>query len=205
MMRIDGSVALTLGGRTLTQVTDDVRRYCGLEWSGGPPETWAYRYFDMIETNVGRVEPTDVVAASALHPGISREDLGWFHDNSARLDRWINKIPTGIPLDEVDVEHVKSLSEIEVPSLTLLSKVLHRKRPAAVPMVDRHILDLYRPITGERRAKFAWPSLVEALRNDLVTNRLALDTMIVELEDELDRDLSALRICDIAIWMEATR
>ena len=81
------TAGLVLAGVPSPHAVDRVRRYCGLPWSGGPPETWAFRYFDAIETDGDRLEPTDVVSAAALHPGVSRSDLTFFHDRRQRSSR----------------------------------------------------------------------------------------------------------------------
>lgn len=88
-------------------------------------------------------------------------------------------------------------------SLTLLTKVLHRKRPFLVPLIDRHVVDRYRPITGQRKPTAAWPGLVKALATDLDSNAAALAEIRAQLCSALGSDVSPLRLCDIAIWIEA--
>ena len=39
---------LELGGRELPDALDDVRRYCGLPWSGGQGEVSAFLYYDAL-------------------------------------------------------------------------------------------------------------------------------------------------------------
>ena len=70
-------------------------------------------------------------------------------------------------------------------------------------LVDRHVVDRYRPVTGERRPLEAWPGLIEALAADLERNAESLAAIRSVLWGELGADVSALRVCDIAIWMEA--
>jgi hypothetical protein len=41
-------------------------------------------------------------------------------------------------------------------------------------LLDRHIVDHYRPITGERRPTSAWPGVVRGIRDDLATPVSAL-------------------------------
>lgn len=198
--------ALVLGGRTVEGVWDRVRRYCGLAWSGGPAETWAYRFYDVIDTDTQAVGPVDVVAAAALHSGLSRSDLAYFHDHSSDLAAWLKVIPTDVVLRDADdslIYHLGGISAWEAaPSVSLLTKVLHRKRPGLVPLVDAHVLDWYRPVTGERSARRAWPGLLRALRTDLQgQNALRLAIMNIELEKHLGRPVSHLRLVDIALWM----
>ena len=67
---------LVVAGHELTGPWDKIRRYCGLVWSGGPPETWAYRYYETLETDPELVRPVDVPVlrgdASLVH-----EATGW--------------------------------------------------------------------------------------------------------------------------------
>jgi hypothetical protein len=198
---------LELGGRTVDGVWDRLRRYVGLEWSGGPPETWAYRYYDAIDTDERVVGPVDVLTTAALHPGLSRADLAYFHDHAAELSDWLAELPNDVMLRDAGDATVEYLSRLttwtNAPSLTLLSKVLHRKRPLLIPLVDRHVLDWYRPVTGERTATRAWPLLLRALRDDLTEmNALLLAIMNGMLEKELGRQLSHVRLADIIVWME---
>lgn len=85
-------------------------------------------------------------------------------------------------------------------SVSLMSKVLHRKRPALIPMLDKATQDHYRaqlPTRGET----AYPSLVTALQADLRSNDKALERLGDQLTAELGQTLTPLRIVDIAIWM----
>ena len=82
--------------------------------------------------------------------------------------------------------------------LSLLTKVLHRKRPALIPMLDRSLVDWYRHHLNARGAA-AWPELVRALAADLRLNEDALRSL------RLIAPLTDLRIADISIWMENRR
>ena len=200
------STGLVLAGRAIPDALDHLRRYCGLAWSGGPPETWAYRYFDVIGTDLDVLEPTDVICAAALHPGMDRDDLAFFHEQKAVIDVWLQAVGTDADIRTPGADGaLHRLFEFEASSFTLLTKVLHHKRPNLVPMVDRHVIDRYRPVTGERRPELAWPGLVVAFRDDLHRNAAALGAITLELDQVLGVTPSPLRICDIAIWMEARR
>jgi len=197
---------LRVAGRPVPEIWDRIRRYCGLPWSGGPAETWAYRYYDVIETDQSVVGAVDVLAAGVLHPGLSRADLSFFHEHSQRLNAWVAEIPAEVTLRDADedlIGHLELLASWPgAPSLSLMTKVLHRKRPQLIPLVDRHIVDCYRPLTGERSAPAAWPGLLRGLRDDLgELNALLLAMVNIELEKELGRGLTHTRLLDIAVWM----
>lgn len=200
------TLTLKLAGQEIQGGWDRLCRYCGLEWSGGPAETWAYRYYDTVETDPSTLSSVDVLASTALHPGVSRDDLTYFWEHEAELTEWIMRFPTDLALRDADDEDLARLGELasweSAPSLSLLTKVLHRKRPELVPLVDRELLELYRPITGERGATASWPALLPALRRDLGgQNAIALTLINTELARRLGRGLSHVRLVDIVVWM----
>lgn len=206
------AMPLRVAGRDIPSALDLIRRYCGLPWSGGPPETWAYHYYDRLPTAADDdVAPVDVLAAASLHPGLSRRDLAFFRDHRADLADWLEAVPTEIDLgaaSDGDLEHLASLVEFGTEtSVTLLTKVLHRKRPRIVPLVDRHIIDWYRPVTGERSVAKVWRPLLEAMRDDAAGDSepflaVATEALHVELADNPPM---YIRLIDIAVWMGAQR
>ena len=200
---------LVLAGRPIPDALDHVRRYVGLSWSGGGPEVWAYRYYDAVPTGPGHApSEIDVLAAGALHPGLTRENLEYFITRRDSLVDIPAHLPDGVDLGE---EHDRASVVAMIPRLTdsranlaLVSKVLHRKRPRLIPLFDRALVDWYRPVTGVR-GESAWEPLLGALRADLgqEQNREAL----AGIADDLARAgiagpiPSRLRLADIAIWM----
>lgn len=197
---------LRLAGRLLTGVRDKVRRYCGLSWTGGGNETWAYRYYDAVRTDPNRLDTVDVLTAASLHPGLSQSDLAYFAEKVPLIEGWLSDVPMDVDLadagdDLVDLLAVP-LGWPGAPTLTLLSKVLHRKRPQLIPLVDRHVLDWFRPVTGERTAVAAWRPLLEALRDDVGgENAVVLSALERDLQPELVSMPSPLRLVDISLWM----
>lgn len=124
MTTANGAAPLVLGGRTVDNEAawSQVFRYCGISWDDHPPETWAFRYYDAIETDRMAVVPEDVVCAGALHPGLSREDLAWFWDHLAELSTWLEQFPVDEPLRTADASTIDALAELPSrftgPSLT---------------------------------------------------------------------------------------
>jgi hypothetical protein len=205
------SALLVVGDRPVFHALDSVRRYCGLAWSGGAPEVWAYPYFDALPGRAedNEIRATDVLSSAALHPGLSRSDLTFFAEEVGALSEVLRVLPPGVDLSDADEHTVARL--VALPDrfrdrcgLALLSKVLHAKRPRLVPMLDRALVDWYRPTIGTR-GEAAWVPLLGALRADLErsTNRMALASIAEQLSAELAGPVpSDLRIVDICIWME---
>jgi len=200
---------LMCGGRPVPDAHDNIRRYCGLAWSSGEPESWAYEYFDTVPTGPGDLPgPPDLLAAAALHPGFGRPEMAFFNDGgAAACERWLAPLPSALDLADADegvMSHLETLSEISDREwLSILSKVVHHKRPRLVPLFDRAITDWYRPVTGQRGVA-AWPALVRAMHSDLALpdNRSWLAGVRKELVLELSGVVpSDLRLMDIGIWM----
>jgi hypothetical protein len=63
------SLVVQIGGRPVEGGWDRMARYCGLPWSGGDDETWAFRYYDAIPSpRPDTVRPVDVLATGASFP-----------------------------------------------------------------------------------------------------------------------------------------
>ena len=201
------SIAVRIGGRSVEGGWDRVARYCGLPWSDGEDETWAFRYYDSVFSPPDNtVRPQDVLATAALHPGLGKDDLAFFHDERKSITSWLADLPTDRGIGGCDgsvVAHVAQLATWDVPvSLALLTKVLHRKRPSLIPLLDRHVIDWFRPLTGERNATAAWPGVLRAIRDDMdLTNSIFLQSMASAVEEATFERISALRVMDIIIWM----
>ena len=203
-------LTLVCAGRPVPDVLDQIRRYCGLTWSGGEPETWAYDNFDLMPTGPGDLPgPPDYLAAAVVHPGFGNAEMTFFRQGGGNeaCEAWLSILPRDVDLADAHEETLDRLGGLSAVVdghwLSITSKVAHHKRPRLVPLFDRAIVDWYRPVTGERGVA-AWPALVRAMHSDLAMpdNRrwLAL------IRDELSRELrtavpSNLRLIDIAIWM----
>lgn len=207
MTTTNDAPGLLLAGRPIegNEAWNRVFRYCGLPWDENLPETWAFRYYDAIESDPSKVTSEDVVCAGAVHPGLSRGDLAYFWDHRDALNSWLDNFPVDLELRSADDITIAQLAELpslfKGPSLSLLTKVLHRKRPWLIPMIDREVIDWYRPLTGQRRADDAWEPLLHHLADDLQTNRNQLAELrfvFYMLHRFCPTDL---RTVDIVIWM----
>lgn len=209
-----GEFTLRCAGAVVPDARDRIRRYCGLPSSGGDAEAWAYRYYDAIPGPTGpgaddTIDPVDVITCAALHPGITGRELAYFGSEAAAEVGWraLRQYPVGVPLAEAsprELTFLRGLPQlVDGIGLSLLTKVLHRKRPEFVPIFDKRIVDAYRPLTGLRGVE-AWPALVDAIREDLADPEN--HRFLGDLQDELRPVLagpvpSHLRLLDMAVWM----
>lgn len=201
--------SLTVAGQVVDDVVDTIRRYCGLSWSGGPPETFEFRYFDVLPT-LPHLEPSDVLVAAAFYAGLSRRDLAFYEDHMSALESWLAELPINTPLAALNAAGQARLCELsercgEYWQLRVISPVLHRKRPELIPLMHRSTLKWY-GIRGEDVSE-SWKLLVTQLQEDLCDDQNRRSLM--EVREELRRELGSntptdLRMLDIAISM-ATR
>jgi len=90
---------------------------------------------------------------------------------------------------------------------TILSKVLHRKRPDLVPLYDSRIFESYTaPGAIERSVHRTWREsmalLLQHMRADLQREAAAFDELVA-LAEGAGTSLSRLRILDIVVWRTA--
>ncbi len=90
---------------------------------------------------------------------------------------------------------------------SILSKVLHRKRPDLVPLYDSRIFESYTaPGAIERSVHRSWRDsmtlLLQQMRADLQAEAVAFDTLVA-VADGAGASLSRLRILDVLVWRTA--
>ena len=189
---------------------DLVRRFCGMPWSNGAGEHHELMYYDGIESDPNSLTPVDVLVAAPLNPNLGPSDRAFFIEYHNELTAWLAAIPIEADLVSSSSEiisHLQGLATVwpNGPSLSVLSKVLHRKRPYLIPLVDRRSIDTYRPITGERVAVRAWPGMLSAMAHDLQLNWSELSQIGQEVYKAIGVQVSPLRLIDITIWMNDHR
>jgi Family of unknown function (DUF6308) len=207
-----GELTIWLAGAPIVGARDKVHRYCGLPWSGGPPEAWAFRFYDFQpRSDPNEIWSSNLMVCSVLHHSITRENLRGF----ARKVRQLEALLEDKILDEVDLadcrsndlEGVFEIADLadEALDLELLTKMLHKKRPRMIPLFTKHLQERYRHLVMPR-GEASWPELVVEFKKDLEIeeNRLALSQMREELGAQFCGDpISELRIADIALFMES--
>lgn len=80
---------------------------------------------------------------------------------------------------------------------TVVSKILHRKRPNLMPMMDRHVFDAYAEGTKD------WRETMLRLQGDLREHSEALDRLRAPYQSPDGRPMTRLRALDIVVWHHA--
>jgi hypothetical protein len=178
---------------------------------------YAYPAYDRLVTN-GSAELVD---GDLLAPAL----IG-VHIDSGRFSLLQEMLPAleavadlpAVPLHEADEDHVLCVAGLfgilDEPRYagrgvrgTVVSKVLHRKRPDLVPLYDSRIFEAYTaPGALPRSTDRAWADFIADLcrqmRDDLQAESAAFDALERLAADE-GKPVSRLRILDILVWRTA--
>lgn len=105
---------LVCAGRPVMSARNQIRRYCGLPWPGGEPESWAYEYYDSIPTGPGdQITPADLLPSAALHPGFGGDEMIFFNSGGAEAcEEWLSGLPLNVDLADADEPTLERLSEL---------------------------------------------------------------------------------------------
>jgi Family of unknown function (DUF6308) len=175
---------------------------------------YAYPAYDRLVTNGS----ASLVDADLLAPALigTEVDRGRFRLLSELLPRiqGVADLPP-VALQDADDDVVSQVADLfavldETPYAgkgvrgTILSKVLHRKRPDLVPLYDSRIFESYTaPGAIERAAHRSWREFMGLLclqmREDLRSEAGAF----AELDRVCDSAVPSLRVLDVLVWRTA--
>jgi hypothetical protein len=175
---------------------------------------YAYPSYDLLVTNGSAA----LVDADLLAPNLigAEVDRGRFRLLKELLPRiaGVADLPP-VALQDADDDVVGQVADLfavldEAPYAgkgvrgTILSKVLHRKRPDLVPLYDSRIFECYTaPGAIERAAHRSWREFMGLLclqmREDLRAEATAFD----ELDASCESAVTRLRALDVLVWRTA--
>jgi hypothetical protein len=182
-----------------------------------PRNGYAYPSYDTLETN-GSAELVDgdLLAPALMGVEIDRGRFRLLREMLPALEG-VGDLP-GVPLQDADDDHVLCVAGIfgilDEPRYagrgvrgTIVSKVLHRKRPDLVPLYDSRIFEAYTaPGALARSTDRSWQQFMALLcaqmRADLQAEAAAFDEL-ERLAAEHERPVTRLRILDILVWRTA--
>ena len=129
------------------------------------------------------------------------------------INTWLSRIPADTVITD-DSEHISwdaisrlfQLFDMKYMSLARKTKILHKKRPNLIPILDSVLeLDYCYPIIGDCKgvsgSDWAIKCIVE-LKKDIDTNKDELTELqrTLSIKYEYTYDVSLLRLLDILIW-----
>ncbi len=208
----DSSNAIRIGGV-------EVDRDLALESARGylsRRDRFGYPAYDSFGSEGGpwQVSDADLVAPVLLNAEMNSRTFYALAGIRDHLDRWLVTVPLDARLVEAGPPELASLGELfsvldsqDLPVDArgpILAKVMHRKRPAFIPLYDRFVDYCYRgadnaPIPKNR--KRGWreflPLLGRAIIDDLVESREFFDTVAALAQGPV---ITPLRALDVVAW-----
>jgi hypothetical protein len=189
--------------------TDLLLRFCREEWI----------YYDGVpDRDPTRILPEDVTVTVAMNSFVdTAEKVRTVHRGMAKACDWtLRDIPVDVDIRTFDLDGVIALElftaacRIRGVLLPVATKVLHRKRPGWIPMIDNVILVAYLDARGrggmkartQEGAKAAGVGVfvMNAFRKDLEAVNREVDEVALALE-EAGTPMTPVRILEVAEWM----
>ncbi|MDP9496919.1 MAG: DUF6308 family protein [Actinomycetota bacterium] len=179
--------------------------------------SWSYPAYDRMVTNGSAVlVDGDLLAPNLIGTAVDRDRFLLLRELMPRL-AGVADLPL-VALDEADDTVVERVAELfavldEAPYAgrgvrgTILSKVLHRKRPDLVPLYDSRIFEAYTaPGAIDRSAHRTWGEfmgrLLRQMRTDLQAERAAFG-VLQQVARGAGAELTRLRVLDVLVWRSA--
>lgn len=183
---------------------------------------YAYPYYDGLVTNG---DPTtlctgDLLAPSLLGAPVELDRMKTLTSLLPLLQRGLDLLPVHATIMGAGPELLKQVADLydplDDPSVedrdvkgSLLAKVLHRKRPALIPLFDSRVRDFYRGESavppaprGERTFREYMEMLIPLIQEDLRDNAEEFGRLAALAPDSGPR-LTPLRVLDIIVWMSS--
>lgn len=180
-------------------------------------EEWAY-YDGLPDRDPMHILPDDVLATVAMNSFVN--DAAKVRSVHRGIAEACDPVLTLIPADadllsfDPELELAKSLFDaacgVRGVLMPVATKVLHRKRPAFIPMLDNVLVEAYLDATGmgNLRAKTqdgktaggVGVTVLRAFRQDLAG---ALDPLSEKLSllDAAGAPVTAVRLLEVAVWI----
>lgn len=210
---------LARGTREIFDAETLLEEYIGPRRRG---HRYAYPHYDGLVTNG---DPTalctgDLLAPSLLGAPVDLDRMATLTALMPLLQRGLGKLPPSATLvgagPDLLVEIAALYDPLDDPSVSdrdlkgsLLAKVLHRKRPALIPLFDSRVRDFYRsegavpPVPrGARTFREYMELLLPIIQEDLREHAEEFARLAAAAPPD-GPPLTPLRVLDIIVWMSS--
>jgi hypothetical protein len=200
-----GVPVLTLqSGLTIQDPLGKVRRFCDGE----------YALYDAVEVaRDSTLTVHDILLSVAVNSGVDAKALNSIWHGRRRLEQHLALIEPELDLADADAQipwdtiarMFEEFDHIRHAKLAVGSKILHKKRPALIPMMDEVVRRYYESAHPDFR--WSWKcgplagQLMRHFREDLLAARSHLEVLASSLAAEGHR-LTPVRLLEMLIWTE---
>jgi len=212
-------VKLARGTREVFDAETLLEEYVGPRRRG---QRYAYPHYDGLVTNgdPNRLCTGDLLAPSLLGAPVDLDRMATLTALMPLMQRGLDALPPQVSIMGAGSEVLNQVAALydplDDPSISdrdvkgsLLAKVLHRKRPALIPLFDSRVRDFYRTEgavppapRGARTFREYMELLIPVIRDDLRENAEEFNDL-TRLAREDGPPLTPLRVLDIIVWMSS--
>ena len=167
----------------------------------------AYPGYDSRDSRPGSFDESDLRHANRGGARISAVEIAAILERRGRIERALRSIAPEASLADADVpwrsltQLFDAFAEISGIGFSKMTKALHPKRRALIPMLDS-VVQAYLATAEAKEASFAEraTALVGSYKQDLDRNLAALRQVQRDLAGGGYRPLTEVRILDVLIW-----
>ena len=151
-----------------------------------------------LANNVGAgIEARQFLAIWAAQPRINRA-LSQISINVALTDDWVEKNDGWAKL-----HRLFEATDVAGTAYARISKILHKKRPRLIPLIDGQAVLRHRFGEGERPdVATHMVEITQKIRQDLLANLESMQRIQLSLWQQYGIQLTLLRIMDILYWQD---
>lgn len=189
--------------------------------------SFRWGWYDGVVTPSDRIEPVDFAITVAMNSRATAGRMAEFMKVAGAVEVWLQKIPVDLCLADVDDgscdwDAVQGMFEAACAApgtkLSVASKILHRKRPHLVPILDRVVVDrhYWLALTGFpsstqppawfdaswlKRGSWSDPTMyMRVMRSEIRNNQANLVALRLALAGKVPSSISDVRLVEAALY-----
>jgi len=168
----------------------------------------AYPGYDSRDSRPGSFDESDLRRANRGGARISGAEIAAILERRGRIERALRSIAPDASLADAEesipwrplTRLFDAFAEISGIGLSKMTKALHPKRPALIPMLDSVVQAYLAGDESEVSFGESAAALVASYKRDLDRNLTALRQIQRELASRGYRSMSEVRILDVLVW-----
>jgi len=198
-------IEIELGnGKQIDHCLEKVFRFCEEDSSYE-----AYDCFEVAQDN--SLGDLDILVANNIRAGMDGRAFLTFNRNRAKVEAALKSLPVGLALHDPWPNQQSTWQAIQDAYLacrgpqvgpTRITKVLHKKRPRLIPLIDRMVVigRYYKSYPGRPRGEVrGMIGVTRTIRRDMMRNANALLKLQMEVK-ERGINLTQVRLFDMLLW-----
>lgn len=179
----------------------------------GIEREYCYELYDCIPMpQDNELSVHDIWLANNIEAGIEWRHFIAIWGARPRINRALSQVPINVALTDDWVEendgwaklhHLFEVMDVEGTSYARISKILHKKRPRLIPLIDGKAVLRHRFGESERSDVAAhMVEIAQKIRRDLLANLESMQRIQENLWQQHGIQLTLVRVMDILYWQD---